>query len=78
MPQYGIDFGDFGNKAGMVQFLKLTMHVYIRLSASEHNSIVTQAIIEIVYPKAPYESNDTKVKTEPAERPYEPHPETAE
>ena len=61
-----------------LQFLTLTMQVYIRLSASEHNNIVTQAIKEIVYPNSPYEPNDTKVKTESAERPSEPHPETAE
>ena len=57
-----------------LQFLTLTMQVYVRLSASEHNNIVTQAIKETVYQNSP--SNDTKVKTESAERSTK-HPETA-
>ena len=35
-----------------LQFLTLTMQVYIRLSASEHNNIVTHAIKDNVYLKA--------------------------
>lgn len=42
-----------------LQFLTLTMHVYIRLSASEHNSIVTQTIRDIISQNAPQEQART-------------------
>ena len=62
-----------------LQFLTLTMHVYIRLSASEHNNIVTQTIKEIVSPNVPYEqvrasnglSKDAETYIPPPQKPSE-------
>ena len=51
MPQYGIDFGDFGNKAGMIQFLKLT--TYEGMSDEAAIALVKQSAWQSVVAPAP-------------------------
>ena len=42
-PQYGIDFGDFGDKAGMIKFLQLT--TYEGMSDEAAIALVKQSLV---------------------------------